>query len=747
MFGLFFAIALLAPASGLVGGNDVVPQQAAASPTDDVNELKAFIMEERKELSDVQETMTLVNTPELQMARRGRVSRAAGENSRVMAATSARKCPEGFDAAPHNVSTSKCFKLTYHCYNSPSQCDCGTNASAACPANAAELNLLINRFGTDGWLGLYWAPDAWSEPIMLNKSTFMQTYQPKCVATAAAAPSQIVPWMRIILNYINDAFPFPELCTSVSTGGWIEPRRCADVWSSTCKPCICEYPTSGPASSGLADLHQLASREDTLLWKLNAASLTGLLLLIVLPPLLACVLYPLATKCKWVGRIRDTVASGWTPSTSPLLWGLQRHSTDRATVEESQSTFPIVATSCSCSCRDSTDDNDSSSLGAVMEAEVRGDVKRRWRRVRNAVIVQARLRRLCRDASPSSSFTSADSMSGTPTPSGSFADRPQPSCPSSPELNAVSCSSSPVLNSVALADALAERAPLRSRRRRPWARQLSKRFGSLLAGSLLSGDHAQDAVASMAHLRSATLAAAQIRLRVTGICLCVGWICTMWSLGFSNYYGLIRLEPPAAFGNMITHDVLMPPGLCCLMLAILPTDRRAIRLSSVCLAIFWIYHIVSNATTGRDLIRILTHTDIYQKAERESEYTLKAQLVGAVYFAALMPLTGFICLIHLSPTLLFAPRRCVMAPRESLLRQWRGVRLFLFLNPIAVVAYLVPVCTIGGHYCAQCALNIYRLLGPPPSLLLHTVRAPRGWFVRAHALQTRRAATFGPTFS
>ena len=32
MPGVFFAIALLAPASGLAGGNDVVPQEAAASP-------------------------------------------------------------------------------------------------------------------------------------------------------------------------------------------------------------------------------------------------------------------------------------------------------------------------------------------------------------------------------------------------------------------------------------------------------------------------------------------------------------------------------------------------------------------------------------------------------------------------------------------------------------------------------------------------------------------------------------------
>ena len=75
----------------------------------------------------------------------------------------------------------------------------------------------------------------------------------------------------------------------------------------------------------------------------------------------------------------------------------------------------------------------------------------------------------------------------------------------------------------------------------------------------------------MQRLRSATLAAARIRLRITGVCLSIGWVCSVWALSFSNYYGIFGEEPPNNFGNTVTHNAVAAPGLYFVMLAILPS--------------------------------------------------------------------------------------------------------------------------------------------------------------------------------
>ena len=191
-------------------------------------------------------------------------------------------------------------------------------------------------------------------------------------------------------------------------------------------------------------------------------------------------------------------------------------------------------------------------------------------------------------------------------------------------------------------------------------------------------------------LRDASSAAARVRVRVSGALAMLGWSLLMLSLvpqfarvGQEAQGNDMGLEP--VIGSGAFWLVPLPPGLLLLLLAVLPTDKRAIRWTAraffVALVLLLLVFLdglsssIANAANGfsgpQELI------------------ILVAWIVQCVTSTTIIILTV--------PTLRCGKRR--MTPRAALQRLWLSMRTLVFIMGVPVLAFVVSVLvTPKMHY-------------------------------------------------
>ena len=580
-----------------------------------------------------------------------------------------------------NISQ-RCFTLTAECTHNAASCFhlCGLHSTLACPASLSEASFLGDIFAGDGprWLGIYW-PDEESEP--------------RCTSGANVSSTVV----GSILGQHNSG-DVPSLCSyqasrPYSYNGyslWLWRYRCNH--NNRCLRCVCE--ASETAREAADDLAQIAAREEALLWEENAAFFTEVLLLAFLPPLTCVSLFLL--------HRRSHCRAKRTSRTGRALLAVRRHVLKRSSAVELAPLGGLVSSSSTHTLTDEAPSLNSSfstgscsfnsSFGSSGSAKEDEDAYAYSSSTGHAASTPSTRTDYVAPAGRTSVFEAAGLMTDVMPETSKFLEADAALKAASAIVAAPAPAPTPApAPATAPAPAAAVQGQVFSHRK-----QLAS-GGPIWRSSLrvIGSGAAADGPQSAARLHSATFAAAQVRLRVTGLCLSLGWACCVWAISLGGYWGQRRL--PAALDNSVTQNVVLPPGLVGLMLALLPTDRRAVRLSAWVLLLFFGYYTWAKLRAAFLFLTLTEDRDEYHVLRFISDSFARSYVTAAVYYFCAAPV-GLLSGLFLIRSLVFWDSRWTLQTRPSLHRQWRAVRFFLFAHSILLGCYIVAtLCVFPGY--------------------------------------------------